>query len=74
MKGTEQIYRLDTAAVETLTEQLSENLRRAIANGLYKPGDRLPGIREMAKLCGTSGLLDLLRAEKATCLAKAWNG
>ena len=54
MKGTEQIYRLDAAAEETLTEQLAENLRRAIANGFCKPGDRLPGIREMAKLCGTS--------------------
>ena len=54
MKGTEEIYRLDAAAAETLTEQLAENLRRAIANGICKPGDRLPGIREMAKLCGTS--------------------
>ena len=48
------IYALDPAAEETLTEQLAENLRRAIANGICKPGDRLPGIREMAKLCGTS--------------------
>ena len=54
MNGTEQIYRLDVAAAETLTEQLTENLHRAIANGLYKPDDKLPGIREMAKLCGTS--------------------
>ena len=50
----EQIYRLDAAAAETLTEQLAENLRRAIANGLYKPGDGLPGIRVIAKWCGTS--------------------
>lgn len=49
-----QIYRLDAAATETLTEQLAANLRRAIANGLYKPGDGLPGIREIAKWCGTS--------------------
>ena len=48
------VYNLDLAAAGTLTEQLTENLRRAIANGIYKPGDRLPGIREMAKLCGTS--------------------
>ena len=48
------VYRLDPAAQETLTAQLTENLRHAIANGIYKPGDRLPGIREMAKLCGTS--------------------
>ena len=48
------IYALDPAAAGTLTEQLTDNLRRAIANGIYKPGDRLPGVRQMAKLCGTS--------------------
>ena len=47
-------YRLDPAAAETLTEQLADNLRRAIANGICKPGDKLPGVRQMAKLCGTS--------------------
>ena len=48
------IYRLDIASTATLTEQLAENLRHAIANGIYKPGDKLPGIRQMARLCGTS--------------------
>ena len=47
-------YILDPASSETLTAQLTDNLRCAISNGIYKPGDRLPGIREMAKLCGTS--------------------
>lgn len=48
------IYRLDIASADTLTEQLAENLRHAIANGICKPGDKLPGIRQMAELCGTS--------------------
>ena len=48
------IYSLDPAAAETLTEQLTGNLRRAIANGVFKPGDKLPGVRQMAELCGTS--------------------
>ncbi len=48
------VYSLDPAATETLTEQLTENLRRAIANGVFRPGDKLPGIRQMAMLCGTS--------------------
>ena len=48
------IYSLDVASTATLTEQLTDNLRRAIANGIYMPGDRLPGIRQMAELCGTS--------------------
>ena len=52
--GKDVTYSLDAAAEKTLTEQLTENLRRAIVNGDYKIGDRLPGIRQMAKLCGTS--------------------
>ena len=48
------IYALDPSAKETLTEQLTENLRRAITNGVYRPGDKLSGVRQMAKLCGTS--------------------
>lgn len=48
------VYALDPAAAETLTKQLTENLRRAISNGIYKAGTVLPGIRQMAKLCGTS--------------------
>ena len=47
-------HRLDPAAEGTLTTQLAENLRRAMANGVFRAGDRLPGIRQMAKLCGTS--------------------
>ncbi len=48
------IYSLDVASTDTLTEQLAENIRHAIASGICKPGDKLPGIRQMAKLCGTS--------------------
>ena len=33
------IYSLDPAAEETLTEQLESNLRLAIANGSYRPGE-----------------------------------
>ena len=50
----EHIYSLDPAAAGTLTEQLTDNLRRAIAKGICKPGEKLPGVRQMAKLCGTS--------------------
>ena len=54
MDVRDTIYVLDPAAEETLTEQLADNLRRAIANGVCKPGDKLPGVRQMAALCGTS--------------------
>ena len=53
-KGQDAIYSLDPAAAETLTEQLADNLRHAIAKGVCKPGDKLPGLRQMAELCGTS--------------------
>ena len=45
---------LDRTCEGTLSEQLAERLRRCIANGVWKPGSVLPGIRELAKLCGTS--------------------
>ena len=45
---------LDRTCEGTLAEQLAERLRRNIANGVWKPGSVLPGIRELAKLCGTS--------------------
>ena len=45
---------LDRTCEGTLAEQLAERLRRCIANGVWKPGSVLPGIRELAKLCGTS--------------------
>ena len=48
------VYELEPAARETFSEQLAENLRRAISNGQFKAGEILPGLREMAKLCGTS--------------------
>lgn len=54
MKDIGHVYSLDFAAAGTLTEQLTDNLRRAIAKGICKPGDKLPGVRQMAKLCGTS--------------------
>ena len=61
-----QIYNLDAAAAETLTEQLTDNLRRAIANGAFKPGDALPGVRQMARLCGTSVRVPIAAMKKLT--------
>ncbi len=47
-------FRLDPAVSGTLTQQVADNLRQAIANGVYKPGDKLPGVRQLARSCGTS--------------------
>ena len=50
----EKLFKLDVGSNETLSSQLTANLRRAIADGTFRPGDRLPSIREMASLCRTS--------------------
>ena len=50
----ESVYDLDPAGGDTLTMQLAGNLRQAMANGTIKKGDVLPGVRRMARLCGTS--------------------
>ena len=55
---------LDPAGSDTLSDQLAENLRRAIAEGTYKNGDKLPGLRQMAKLCGTSIRVPIVAMEK----------
>lgn len=51
---TGRVFNLDPADRRSLTDQLVDNVSRAVALGVYKPGDRLPGLRKMAALCGTS--------------------
>ena len=48
------IYKLDAASSETLVDQLVGNLSRGIRNGVYRPGDKLPGMREMSELADVS--------------------
>ncbi len=55
---------LDPAGSDTLSDQLAANLRHAIADGIYKVGDKLPGLRQMAKLCGTSMRVPIAAVEK----------
>ena len=45
---------LDPAGFGTLSEQLAAILKRRIALGELKPGDRLPGVRQLARMCETS--------------------
>lgn len=45
---------LDFSSAGTLADQLADNIRRAIAAGTFRCGDKLPGLRRMAQLCGTS--------------------
>lgn len=47
-------FALDPQAEGTLSEQLADQIRRAIARGTLKRGDVLPGIRELAAMTGTS--------------------
>ena len=45
---------LDLEIKKPLTVQLADSLRKGIVRGLWKAGDVLPGIHELAKLCNTS--------------------
>ena len=61
---------LDNASPDALSDQLAAAIRRKIALGELKPGDRLPSVREMARICGTSvrvplTALDVLTGEGA---------
>ena len=41
----------------TLVEQVLDGLRSAITGGYYKPGDALPGTRDLAKALGVSTIV-----------------
>ena len=47
-------FAVDRAANASLGEQLFRNLRKAIVRGVYKPGDQLPGLHELAAEAGVS--------------------
>ena len=53
-ESQQSVFRLDPAACGTLVDQLVENLSRAIRNGVFRAGEKLPGMREIAKLSGVS--------------------
>jgi DNA-binding LacI/PurR family transcriptional regulator len=48
------MFVIDRNKSETLCDQISEGFRRAIAAGEYKPGDRLPQMRELSADFGVS--------------------
>ena len=47
-------FKLDLTQRNTLSQQMTNALRQAIAAGRYQPGDQLPPIREWAKMLGVS--------------------
>ena len=47
-------FSVDRASRVKLPFQVADGLREAIRSGFYKPGDRLPGSRELKDLLGTS--------------------
>ena len=52
MKRGESIYAVDRTAAGSMTEQLVENVKGAILGGVLREGDKLPPLRELAKLSG----------------------
>lgn len=47
-------FHVDRAANMPLGEQLFQGLRKAIVRGVYKPGEALPSLRELAEAAGVS--------------------
>lgn len=45
---------VDSTANVSLGEQLFQNLKKAISRGVYQPGERLPGVHDLAALAGVS--------------------
>ncbi|MFL5952798.1 MAG: GntR family transcriptional regulator [Gaiellaceae bacterium] len=56
--------KIDRTAVTNLHEQVAGEIRRAIADGEAKPGDRLPPARDLAAVLGVNSntVLRALRA------------
>ena len=42
------VFTIDKKRWGTLCDQIADGFRNAIATGVYRPGDRLPGMRELA--------------------------
>ena len=45
---SESLFTIDKKRWGTLCDQIADGFRNAIATGVYRPGDRLPGMRELA--------------------------
>jgi len=54
---TQLPFRIDRAASTELTDQVERGLLSAIQSGVFQPGDRLPGVRELARELGTSNVV-----------------
>jgi len=50
LNGMEKITTLSRMSKLTLQEQIAEIMKEKIADGVYKPGDKLPSVRELADL------------------------
>lgn len=50
-------FNVDRTARIELTDQISQGMRGAIRNGAFAPGQRLPGIRQIARALGTSNIV-----------------
>ena len=47
-------FGLDANGCDSLTNQLVDGIKKAVADGFYRPGDRLPTWRQLAKELGVS--------------------
>ena len=64
---------IDRKSTKNFPDQMTDGLRQAIVSGYYRPGERLPTIREFSKLLHVSiraplEAIDRLRPEERTLL------
>lgn len=52
MKGL--CFKIDRSDVRSLVQQVVDGVREAVANGSYRPGEKLPSVRELAEGLGVS--------------------
>ena len=79
-----QILRIDLASSVPVYRQIADGLRAALVHGAFKPGDRLPTVRQLAidlavhhntvaqayRLLAEEGWLDLRRHRGATVIER----
>ena len=57
-------FTLDRAQRATLIDQMTDGLRRAILSGFYRPGDKLPKVRDLVAHFGVSNRVPLAAVKR----------
>jgi GntR family transcriptional regulator len=86
IKEETTVLRIDLASPAPVYRQIADGLRALLVHGAFKPGDRLPTVRQVAidlavhhntvaqayRLLAEEGWLDLRRHRGATVIERRW--